>query len=187
VKGDLIGPGVALELGVKFLILVCAAAALAGAQGIDLGVMAGGGGITASGPTMGAGHIGAEACAFCEGRYGVFAEYSHWMTSGSNAGSNPSDLVRRADLAGAGLRIQGLGRARPFFDVGVVGGRDTHGSGTGGAVGGVVLGGGWRAPFHERWYIRPQLRVYGLSPHTLEGVDAHWGMAALVGVGYSWK
>ncbi len=170
----------------KLLILFIAAAVWAGAQAIDAGGLGGGGGIASSGPMTGAGVVGAEVCVFCEGRWAVFGEYTHWVTSGSKAGHNPSDLVRRADLFGGGLRIQGRGRVRPFFDLGLVGGRDRHGAGNGGAVGGAVLGGGVRVPLRERFYLRPQVRVYGLSPHTLDGVDAHWGLAALVGIGYSW-
>jgi hypothetical protein len=166
---------------------VLLAAGISAAQGTDLGVLGGGGAITASGPTMAAGQFGVEGCVFCAGRFGVFAEYSHWSTSGSAPGHNPSDLVRRADLAGVGLRIQGRARIRPFADFGVVGGRDKHGSGSGGAIGGVVVGGGIRIPIGEHWYVRPQLRAYGLSPHTLEGVDAHWGLTGAAGIGYSWK
>jgi len=157
-------------------------------QGIEVGALAGGGGFTASGPTVAAGQFGVEACVFCTGRFGIFAEYGHWFSSGMAQGFNASDVVRRADLAGAGLRIQGKGRIRPFIDLGVVGGKDEHGLiGRGGAVAGGVVGGGVKIPFHGRWYIRPQVRTYGLSPHTLEGVDAHWAISAGVGIGYSWQ
>ena len=174
-------------------MVLFAAAGLAAAQGIDLGAMAGGGGVTASGPTRPAGQVGVEACFPCSGRFAFFGEYSHWFASDANVQANPSDLVRRMILAGGGLRIQGRGSVQPFFDVGVVGGADTHGvgfgsgSGRGQALGGVVVGGGVRIPLGERWYIRPQVRAYGLSPHTLEGVDAHWAVSGLAGIGYSWK
>jgi hypothetical protein len=49
------------------------------------------------------------------------------------------------------------------------------------------VGAGVRIPLRGRWYIRPQVRTYGLSPHTLEGVDAHWAISGGVGIGYSWK
>lgn len=171
----------------RLWIVLWAAVGIAAAQGIDLGGLAGAGGFTASGPTLAAGQVGMDACVFCTGRFGVFGEYSHWFTSGSAQGYNASDLVRQADLAGGGLRIQWGARIRPFFDLGVVGGRDEHGAGGGGVLGGVVVGGGVRIPLGGRWYIRPQVRAYGLSPHTLEGVDAHWAASGLIGIGYSWK
>ena len=171
----------------KLWIISLAATGIAAAQGIDLGAMAGGGGFTASGPTVAAGQVGVEACVFCAGRFGVFGEYSHWFTTGATQGFNVSDVVRRADLGGGGLRIQGRGHIRPFVDFGVVGGRDNHGNYGGGALGGGVVAGGVRIPLRGRWYARPQVRAYGLSPHTLEGVDAHWAVSGLVGIGYSWE
>lgn len=175
--------GVLLKLSIALL----AAAGLAAAQGTDVGLVAGGGGFTASGPTLATSQVGVEACFLCAGRFGVFAEYSHWFTSGTTSGYNPSDMVHQADLGGGGLRIQGRGSVRPFIDVGVVGGRDTHWQGPGGALGGVVVGGGVRIPFREHWYIRPQVRAYGLSPHTIEGMSPHWAVSGLIGIGYSWK
>ena len=172
----------------RLWIVLLAGAGIASAQGIDLGALAGAGGFTASGPTIAAGQVGVEVCVFCTGRFGVFGEYSHWFTSGVAQGFNASDVVRRADLAGGGLRIQGRGRIRPFVDFGLVGGRDEHGlAGRGGGLGGGVVGGGVRIPLGGRWYIRPQVRAYGLSPHTLEGVNPHWALSGLVGVGYSWR
>ena len=171
----------------KVLIVLLAAVEIATAQGIDLGVMAGAGGFTASGPTVAVGQLGVEACVLCSGRFGIFGEYSHWFTTGATQGFNVSDVVRRADLGGGGVRIQGRGRIRPFVDFGVVGGRDSHGNYGGGALGGGVVGGGVQIPFRGHWYIRPQVRAYGLSPHTLEGVDAHWAVSGLVGIGYSWE
>lgn len=171
----------------KVSIVLLAAVDIATARGIDLGVMAGAGGFTASGLTVAAGQVGVEACVLCTGRFGIFGEYSHWFTTGATQGFNVSDVVRRADLGGAGFRIQGRGRIRPFVDFGVVGGRDSHGNYGGGALGGGVVGGGIQIPFRGHWYIRPQVRAYGLSPHTLEGVDAHWAVSGLVGIGYSWK
>lgn len=166
--------------------LLLATAGIVAAQGIDIGALAGFGGVTASGPTVAAGQVGVEVCVFCTGRFGIFGEYSHWFTKGEAQGFNPSDVVRRADLAGGGLRIQSRGRIRPFFDVGVVGGQDRHGSAFGGgAVGGVVLGGGARIPIRGRWYIRPQVRVYGLGTNNL--YDPHWAMSGGVGIGYSWE
>ena len=172
----------------KIWIVLFATVGVAAAQGIELGALAGAGGFTASGPTMAAGQVGVEACVFCASRFGLFGEYSHWFTSGGTKGYNASDVVARADLAGGGLRIQGRGRIRPFFDVGVAGGPDEHvQAGTGGWLGGVVVGGGVRIPLRARWYIRPQVRVYGLSPHSMEGLSPHWALSGLVGIGYSWK
>jgi hypothetical protein len=171
----------------KRWMVLFAVAGIAAAEGVDLGAMAGAGGFTASGPTLAAGQVGVEACVLCAGRFGLFVEYSHWFTSGATHGYNASDVVARADLAGVGLRIQGRGRIRPFFDVGVAGGRDEHvQAGTGGALGGIVVAGGARIPLKGRWYIRPQVRVYGLSPHSLEGLSPHWALSGLVGIGYSW-
>jgi hypothetical protein len=172
----------------RLCIVLLAVAGIASAQGIELGALGGAGGFTASGPTLAAGQAGVEACVFCSGRFGLFGEYSHWFTSGSSKGYNLSDVVQRADLAGGGLRIQGRGRIRPFFDVGFAGGQDAHRqTGTGGALGGVVVGGGLRIPLRGRWYIRPQVRAYGLSPHSIEGLSPHWALGGLVGLGYSWK
>ena len=170
----------------KLWIALLAAMGIAAVQGIDLGAMAGSGGLTASGPAVAAGQVGVEACGFCTGRFGVFGEYTHWFTSGAAQGVNVSDVVRRADLGGGGLRIQGRGRIRPLVDFGVVGGQDSHGY-YGGALGGVVVGGGVRIPLRGRWYIRPQVRAYGLSPHTIEGLAPHWAVSGLVGIGYSWE
>jgi hypothetical protein len=168
----------------KRWMVLFAVAGIAAAEGVDLGAMAGAGGFTASGPTLAAGQVGVEACLLCAGRFGLFVEYSHWFTSGATQGYNASDVVARADLAGGGLRIQGRGRIRPFFDVGVAGGRDKHVQ-AGGALGGIVVAGGARIPLQGRWYIRPQVRVYGLSPHSLE-LSPHWALSGLVGIGYSW-
>ncbi len=171
----------------KLAIMLLAASSVAAAQRIDLGALAGGGGFTASGPTLKAGYVGAETCMFCAGRLGLFAEYSHWQTAGSVNGYNPSDAVRRADLGGLGLRIHWKNRVRPFLDIGVVAGEDAHRDYGGGAFGGVVVGGGLRIPIGRAWYIRPQIRAYGLSPHTMEGAGPHWALGVLMGVGYSWR
>ena len=66
----------------KLGVVLLAAAGIAAAQGIDLGALGGAGGFTASGPTLGAGQVGVEACVFCGGRFGLFGEYGHWFTSG---------------------------------------------------------------------------------------------------------
>jgi hypothetical protein len=132
-------------------------------------------------------HVGAQACLRCGGRLGFFVEYSHYFAGASSGAYNLSDQVRRADLAGGGLRIQSSGRAKVFFDVGFVGGTDEHRAGRGGALGGAVVGVGVKIPVAKSWYVRPQFRAYGLSPHTLEGAGPHWAIAGGVGFGYSWQ
>lgn len=72
-----------------------------------------------------------------------------------------------------------------FFDVGFVGGRDEHiGFASGGALGGIVVASGVQIPWHQHWYIRPHVRVYGLSPHSIEGLGVHWAVSGGLGVGY---
>jgi len=164
------------------LWLIASQATVALAQTLELGGRAGGGAFgVSSGGASGSAQLGVEACVLCGGRFALFGEYSHWA---SVAGNGFSDRVHSADLAGGGLRIQWSRLVRPFLDIGVVGGRDRHESGRGGAIGGIVVGGGVRLPLGALWYLRPQVRVYGLSPHTLEGLDAHWAIGASLGVGY---
>ena len=167
----------------KLLPTMFFAVAIASAQRVELGGLLGGGAFAvSSGEPAPLGQAGVEACVFCSGRFALLGEYSHWFSgNGSRTGF---DRVRTADLAGAGLRIQGRGRVRVFFDIGLVGGRDGHTRGRGGAVGGVVVGTGVGIPWGEHWYVRPQFRAYGLSPHTLEGVDAHWAASGGLGIGY---
>jgi len=169
----------------KLLILICLAAAIASAQRVELGGLIGGGAFSvSSGGAAGLGQAGVEACVFCSGRFGLFGEYSHWFSGSGSQTPFGADRVRSADLAGAGLRIQGRSRVRVFFDGGAVAGRDDHANGRGGALGGIVIGAGVEIPWGEHWYIRPQVRAYGLSPHTLEGVDAHWAVSGGAGIGY---
>jgi len=169
----------------RVFVLAMFAGVVASAQRVEIGGLIGTGAFTvSSGGAAALGQAGVEACVFCSGRLALFGEYGHWF-SGNGAGSPfAADRVKTADLAGAGLRIQSQSRMRLFFDVGFVGGRDEHGTGRGGGIGGVVVGTGLRIPWGEHWYVRPQFRAYGLSPHTLEGVDAHWAVSGGVGVGY---
>lgn len=161
------------------------AGAMAFAQRVELGGLIGGGPFAASsGGTTGLGQAGVEACVFCSGRLALFGEYGHWFSVNDSSSPFAADRVKTADLAGAGLRIQSQSRMRLFFDVGLVGGNDEHATGRGGAIGGVVVGTGLRFPGGERWYVRPQFRAYGLSPHTIEGEGPHWAISAGVGVGY---
>lgn len=85
-----------------------------------------------------------------------------------------------ADFGAAGLRLQGTGGVRPFFDIGLAVGRDQHFRGGGGGLGGIVLGAGVRIPLGKHWYVRPQVRFYGLA-----GKDAgHQAFSAGAGIGY---
>jgi hypothetical protein len=169
----------------KLLAIMCFAAAIAPAQSVRLGGLIGGGAFSvSSGGAAGLGQAGVEACVFCAGRFGLYGEYSHWFSGNGTPTPFAADRVTTADLAGAGLRIQSRARVRVFFDVGAVAGRDEHATGRGGALGGLVVGTGVEIPWGEHWYIRPQFRAYGLSPHTLEGVDAHWAASGGAGIGY---
>ena len=169
----------------RLLLLAGLAGTMASAQRVEVGGLIGGGPFAASsGGTAALGQAGVEACVFCSGRLALFGEDGHWFSgSGPNSPFN-ADRVRTADLAGAGLRIQAGSRTRIFFDVGLVGGRDEHTAGRGGGLGGVVVGTGLRIPCGERWYIRPQFRAYGLSPHSIEGEGPHWALSGGVGIGW---
>ncbi len=167
----------------KLFLLLLACAPFSGAQTLEFGGFLGGGAIAdSSAGAAGAARIGIEACVFCSGRLALFGEYAHWAAAEHQTGFG-TGRVSRADLAGAGLRIQGQDRLPLFFDVGIVGGSDSHGNGSGGAIGGVVVGGGITLHLGDRWYIRPQVRAYALSPHTLEGLGIHWAVAAGAGFG----
>lgn len=171
------------KFGLAAALAVLPAAAQAS---LELGGLAGGGAFAvSSGVAAARGQAGVEVCVFCPGRFALFGEYSHWFGSSSNGMAFYSDRVATADLAGGGLRIQGRGRVRPFFDAGVVAGRDEHERiGYGGFLGGVVLGVGVSVPLGERLYIRPQFRAYGLSPHSIEGLSAHWAASGGIGIGF---
>ncbi len=166
----------------KLVLLLFAGALISQAQTFELGGFVGGGAIASSSTgSSGAARFGAEACVFCSNRLALFGEYGHWSAAEHQTGFGVG-RVSRADLAGGGLRIRGLGLPI-FFDIGIVGGTDRHGGGGGGAIGGFVVGGGISLNVGSGWYLRPQIRGYGLSPHTLEGVDIHWGVSAGLGFG----
>jgi hypothetical protein len=170
----------------KVLTTMSFAAAIASGQRVELGGLIGGGAFAVStGGAAPLGQAGVEACVFCSGRFSLFGEYSHWFSGNGTRTAFGADRVTTADLAGAGLRIQRRGRVRVFFDIGAVAGRDEHDViGRGRALGGVVVGTGVGIPWGEHWYIRPQFRAYGLSPHTIEGVGPHWAVSGGVGIGY---
>jgi len=152
------------------------------AQSTSVGAFVRGGAFSASsgGGTSGGAQAGVEACVLCAGRRGLFAEYSHWFSIDRGIG----DRVSSADLFAAGLRIQSRRATGIFFDIGLAGGRDWHSSGRHGGIAGVVGGAGVRIPVAQHWFVRPQVRLYGMSPHSLEGVELHWIVSAGVGVDY---
>ena len=124
------------------------------------------------------GHIGVEVCAYCEGSYALFGEYTHGFAP-------PSMLTsyRFAELFGAGLRIQGLWPLlfnTGFFDFGFA---LEHGRGlakghTTKTTGGVVLGVGVMIPAGEHLYVRPQLRFYAMAePNVAVDQGARAGSA----------
>ena len=153
------------------------AVALAYGQKLELGARVGVGAFAAEDlQTRTYGNAGVEACGWCSRRFSLFGEYSHWEeTSGKF-----STRIQRSDLAAGGLRIQGGRRIRPFFDIGIAGGQDRYVySGGSGAhsLCGLVLGGGAAVSIRERWYVRPQVRLYALS-------GFHAAASVGVGIGY---
>jgi hypothetical protein len=166
----------------KTVIILLLAAALAAAQKLEVGATASYGSFSAEDLRREPYAIfGAEICAFCSGRFALFGEYSLWTRTG---GVNTWAHIYTGLLAGAGLRIQGKGRVRPFFDVGAAGGQDRYEWGSAGYagrnahnLGGMVLGGGVSIPLGKGFYIRPQARFYALT-------GMHFAAGTGVGVGY---
>jgi hypothetical protein len=104
--------------------------------------------------------LGVEACAFCGGRYALFAAYDHFTAP------RRARRYRSADLITFGLRIQGRRRVSPFFDVGFAAGNSRfsgYAGSTSMSTAGVGLGAGvaFRAP--KGLYIRPQFKAYFMS------------------------
>jgi hypothetical protein len=133
----------------------------------DAGIKGGVGGYAAEGSSPALGTVGVEFCAYCAGRFGLFGEYSHWF------GANNS-----SDLAGVGLRIQGKRSVKPFFDFGVSAGQDVFGRHTYTAAG-LVLGAGVTIPLKQRFYLRPQVRLYGRGNSDYLDATAQ--------VGFGWR
>jgi hypothetical protein len=131
-------------------------------QKSELGAVGGFGAIAAGGlSTTGAVAFGAEFCGLCSGKFGLFGEWNHL----ESVGKARTRGINRFDIVAGGLRIQGGGRVRPFFDTGVAygvdsfsysGGHNSHGNG------GLVLAGGAAVRLQDRLYIRPQFRFYAL-------------------------
>lgn len=135
----------------------------------DIGMKGGVGGYAVAdsgGSSPALGTVGVEFCAYCSGRLGLFGEYSHWFGERSSA-----------DLAGFGVRIQGKRAVRPFFDFGVSAGRDTIRRSVYDAAG-LVLGAGVTIPIKQRFYPRPQVRLYGRGESHLD---------ATAQVGFGWR
>ncbi|MBL8294215.1 MAG: outer membrane beta-barrel protein [Bryobacterales bacterium] len=151
-----------------------AAAALARAQTGEIGVAGGYGTIAAEDISYQSfGFAGVEVCGRCDKGFAVFGEYSHWF-------AGPSRGITSFDLVAGGLRIQGRRRIRPFFDAGLAVGRDafTYSGGRDAHTNwGAVLAGGVAIPIGERFYVRPQFRVYALTGlHFAIGGGAVFGI-----------
>ncbi|HOL73117.1 MAG TPA: hypothetical protein PLA43_16045 [Bryobacteraceae bacterium] len=169
--------GSALKGSAAFLSL----AALASGQNFQIGGMTGGGGAVKLFETS-AYHVvaGVESCLFCSGRFGLVLEYHHWQKTGSG-----TDQPVTLDLAAGGVRIQGTGRrVRPFVDLSFVAGTELKDrpvipfDKTRQGVYGGLLGLGATIPITRHWYVRPMVRIIGLS-------SAEYGGFGGVGVGYS--
>jgi hypothetical protein len=86
---------------------------------------------------------------------------------------------------GAGLRVQGSGRVRPFFDFGFALGRDSYEYACDCAGGttrnahntpGMVLGGGVTVPAGKHFYVRPRFRLYVMQGyHAVAGGEVGFG------------
>ena len=106
---------------------------------------------------------GVEACTKCGDRFALFGEYSHW------ARLQPLRSATRltgVDISGGGLRTQGptlLGGIRSFVDVGLGVGRYRLLESGENTVYGFILGTGFIIPLSDRWYVRPQSRVYVMA------------------------
>ncbi len=126
--------------------------------------------------------FGAELCALCRGRFAIFVEYNHWEPSSTDF----SRTITSLNVFGAGLRIQGGKRVRPFFDAGFAAATDSYtyymGFGAPSATGrhtnpGFVLGGGAAIHIGGRFYVRPQLRVIvARGYHYAAGGGAGFGI-----------
>ena len=97
----------------KLGITLLAMSGIIAAQGVDFGALAGAGGFRASGPTVAARQVGVEAWDLCNGRLGVFGEYSHWFTSGQAQGFNASASHTLVGVICTGLSVAASVSATP--------------------------------------------------------------------------
>lgn len=154
------------------LVLSLALAPVLFAQSTQLGGFIGRGGVAQLFENS-AYHVvgGVESCFLCGGRLGLFLEYQHWGKTGEG-----TDQPVSLNLFGGGLRIQGKGaRVRPFFDAGLLAGAEKRDSRfvpfsleSQGVIGGLV-GVGVAISITEHWYIRPLVRIIGLSSTEFGG------------------
>ena len=134
---------------------------------------------------------GVEACAKCGDRFGLFGEYSHW------ARPQPLRSATRGltgiDIAGGGLRTQGptlLGGVRSFVDVGLGVGRYRWLQAGEHKVYGFIAAYDIIIPISDRWFVRPQTRLYLMADRICFGCPFFLGderglifLSAGVGVG----
>jgi hypothetical protein len=162
----------------SFVLLLLVPAAFA--QSTEVGFVAGGGGMARLFDNSAYHFVaGAEGCVWCGGHLGLFMQYHHWSRTSSG-----TDDPRSLDLVAAGARIQGTGqRVRPFLELGFTAGGERNGRGFANgpdqarAVAGGVLGAGAAISITDHWYVRPMVRIIGLSSPELGGFAA-------AGVGY---
>jgi hypothetical protein len=146
--------------------------------GIEVGIQGGAGGYAYIENSHAGvrGVVGVEVCALCGGRFAIFGEYNHFLPPTGNSG------YQSAELFGGGLRIQGRGRVRPFFDAGFAAGKSNYAMYSGSprtyTTAGATLGFGVMIPAGRSFYIRPQLRLSMMSEQYL---------AASAQVGIGWR
>ena len=135
--------------------------------------------------------VGVEACSWCGNRFALFGEYSHWARLQSSRSA--TSRLTGMDIAGGGLRTQGptlLGGIRSFVDVGLGVGRYRWLQSGENKVYGFIAGYGVIIPISDRWYARPQSRLYLMADRICFGCPFFLGdsrglifLSAGVGVG----
>ena len=158
--------------GISMLMIVASVAAFS--QEWQVGATAGFSAVGASDlVTTSSASAGVQVCGLCAGRVAAFAEYNHVETFGGDQWG-----IKRYDIAAAGVRIQGLGRILPFFYAGFAYGVDHFGRDGERKHGnpGMVLAGGVTFLMKNKWYIRPQYRMYGFTwYHAVAGGNVEVG------------
>ena len=115
---------------------------------------------------------GVEVCAWCSGSFALFGDASGW----------PAPQRKSADTVGVGLRFQRLGGICPdgfcFLDVGIasINGPSVSTSGTRSRrrSGGIFGGGVW-IPITQRFYVRPQVRLYPGGDDSTASAEVAFG------------